>query len=85
MRLDLLLKQTGIIKRRSVAKTLVETGHAMINDKVAKPSSEVKNDDVISLRLGARVIVAKISFTMRGTKEIPTYEIISSERQQDAS
>ena len=50
MRLDLLLKQTGLIKRRTIAKELVDLGRVLINDKVAKPSSEVKENDNLTLK-----------------------------------
>ena len=46
MRLDLLLKQSGIIKRRTVAKALAENGKILVNGKVAKPSTEVKDGNV---------------------------------------
>ena len=37
MRLDHVLKQSGLIKRRTVAKELAERGRILINDRVAKP------------------------------------------------
>ena len=49
MRLDLVLKQSGLIKRRTVAKELAERGRILINDRVAKPSSEVKAGDVVNI------------------------------------
>ncbi|HNX16484.1 MAG TPA: S4 domain-containing protein [Bacilli bacterium] len=85
MRADLVLKQTGIIKRRTVAKTLLENGHIMINNKVAKPSTEVRNDDIITLSLGQRILVAKITFVVRGKKEIPSFEMLSSEKKPNES
>lgn len=80
MRLDLVLKQTAIIKRRTVAKTLAETGHVQINSRVAKPSSEVKEDDILSIRLGSRIIVVKIKFIHQNKREVPTYEVVSPDR-----
>ena len=50
MRLDKYLKVSRIIKRRTVAKEAGEGGRVSINGKVAKPSAEVKEGDVI-LRL----------------------------------
>lgn len=76
MRLDLLLKTTGIIKRRMIAKKLAETGHIDINDKVAKPSSEVKNEDVLTLRLGERVLKVIINIENNGKKDIVTFKQI---------
>lgn len=76
MRLDLVLKRTAIIKRRVVAKNIVDNGHAKINGKLAKPSSEVKNNDIISLRLGQKTINVKIIFQQVGRKEVPFFEAI---------
>lgn len=47
MRLDKYLKVSRIIKRRTVAKEAGEGGRVSINGKTAKPSSEVKEGDVI--------------------------------------
>ena len=59
MRLDLFLKRTALIRRRTIAKEIVEKGHTFINNKVAKPSSEVKDSDIITLHLGTRTIEVK--------------------------
>ncbi|MFA6675785.1 MAG: S4 domain-containing protein [Bacilli bacterium] len=80
MRLDLVLKQTGIIKRRTIAKELAEKGHISINNRVAKPSSEVKEDDVLSLRLGSRFIEVKITYNIKGKRIFPIFELLSSEK-----
>jgi len=80
MRLDLVLKQTGIIKRRTIAKELAEKGHISINNRVAKPSSEVKEDDVLSLRLGSRFIEVKINYNIKGKRIFPIFELLSSEK-----
>lgn len=42
MRLDKFLKVSRIIKRRTIAKTVVDGGKAKLNGKVAKASTEVK-------------------------------------------
>ncbi|MGL4307975.1 RNA-binding S4 domain-containing protein [Cetobacterium sp. SF1] len=42
MRLDKFLKVTRIIKRRPIAKLVVDGGKAKLNGKVAKASTEVK-------------------------------------------
>ena len=49
MRLDKYLKVSRIIKRRTVAKEQIDNGFVLLNSKVAKASSEVKNNDVIHL------------------------------------
>ena len=49
MRLDKYLKVSRIIKRRSVAKEVIDNGFVLVNEKKAKASSEIKVGDTISL------------------------------------
>ena len=49
MRLDKYLKVSRIIKRRSVAKEVIDNGFVFINEKKAKASSEIKVGDTISM------------------------------------
>ena len=80
MRLDLVLKLSGLIKRRTVAKELADRGRILINDKVAKPSSDVKEGDILELRLGNRVLVVEINFELRYKKEFPVYKEVLTKR-----
>ena len=85
MRLDIVLKLSGLIKRRTVAKELAERGRILINDRVAKPSSEVKSGDLLELHLGNRVLVVEISFVERFKREFPTYkEVLTKKVNSDA-
>ena len=83
MRLDLLLKQSGIIKRRTVAKSLAENGKISINGKIAKPSSDVKEGDVLTLVLGTHIAEVEIHYEVKGKREIPTF-IQLSKKKTDA-
>lgn len=78
MRLDLLLKQTTLIKRRTIAKQLIEMGKILVNEKETKPSYEVKEGDLLTLKLGNRVLVVKISYEQMGKRIVPTFEQISA-------
>lgn len=49
MRLDKYLKVSRLIKRREAAKEFIEKGFVRLNGKIAKPSTEVKIDDVIDI------------------------------------
>ena len=51
MRLDKYMKVSRLIKRREVAKEMIDLGYVSINGKIAKPSSEVKEGDVLSRQL----------------------------------
>lgn len=76
MRLDLVLKQSRLIKRRTIAKELCDAGRISINGKVGKPSSEVNDGDVLELKLGQKILVVKITYTKQGKREVPTFEEI---------
>ncbi len=52
MRIDKYLKISRLIKRRTLANEACENGRVKINDKVAKPGSEIKVGDVIEIQFG---------------------------------
>ncbi len=60
MRLDKYLKVSRLIKRRTVANELCTGGGVLLNDKMAKPSSEVKVGDTLTLNLGRRILTVRI-------------------------
>ena len=60
MRIDKYLKLTRLIKRRTIAKELLERGIIKINEKVAKPSSEVKAGDILLLPLGRHKLTVRV-------------------------
>ncbi|MCQ2814878.1 MAG: RNA-binding S4 domain-containing protein [Bacilli bacterium] len=78
MRLDLLLKQSGLIKRRTIAKEFCLKGLVFINGKKQKPSYEVKNDDVMEIIFGERVITVSISLEKQGKKTLITLSEVSN-------
>jgi len=49
MRLDKFLKVSRIIKRRPIAKIVVDGGKAKLNGRTAKSGSEIKAGDVLEL------------------------------------
>ena len=71
MRLDKYLKLTRLIKRRGVAKVLINEDKIFVNDKPTKPAYEVKIGDVIKLELGKRMILIKV----KDIKEVVNKEI----------
>lgn len=60
MRLDKFLKNSRLVKRRTVAKEACEKGLVKINDKIAKPSDNVNVDDILTLKLGEREVSVKV-------------------------
>lgn len=49
MRLDKFLKVSRLIKRRTVAKDIASSNKIYVNDKLAKPSTILKVDDIIKI------------------------------------
>ena len=83
MRLDKYLKVSRIIKRRTVANEACSAGRVTINDKVAKPSTDVKAGDIITIRFGEKLFKAEILdvreyATKLGADEM--YRIIAGEQ-----
>lgn len=60
MRIDKYLKISRIIKRRTVAQEACEGGKVLINNKIAKPSSEVKIGDIITLNFGSKTLNVEV-------------------------
>ena len=60
MRLDKFLKVSRIIKRRTVANEAAEGGRIIVNGKQAKPSYEVKVNDIIEIKFGDKTSKFKI-------------------------
>lgn len=60
MRLDKYLKVSRIIKRRTIAKEACENSRVLINGKVAKAGTEVKEGDLIEILYANGSLKAKI-------------------------
>ena len=61
MRLDKFLKVSRLIKRRTVANEACDAQRVEVNGRVVKASYDVKEGDVISIRLGDKVIKAEVT------------------------
>ena len=73
MRIDLFLKEARVIKRRTIAKEYCERGLVLINGKVAKPSSEVKDGDIVNITFGEKNFDIKAVIGVVGKKERASY------------
>ncbi|WP_300259137.1 RNA-binding S4 domain-containing protein [Clostridium sp.] len=86
MRLDKYLKVSRIIKRRTVAKEACESGRVIINGKVAKPSNDIKEGDVIEILFGNRNLKARvinIAEHVRKENAKEMYEILEGEEDKE--
>ncbi|MBQ8588168.1 MAG: RNA-binding S4 domain-containing protein [Clostridia bacterium] len=60
MRLDKYLKVSRLIKRRTVACEACEQGKVTVNGKVAKPSANVSEGDVIAITFGEKTVTVRV-------------------------
>ncbi len=60
MRLDKFLKESGIIKRRTLAQEMIEKGLVLLNEREAKPSSKVKVGDEIKVYFPRKILLFRI-------------------------
>ena len=79
MRVDKFLKNSRLIKRRTVAKDACDQGRVSVNGKVAKASTEVDTNDIIRIEFGNSEVSARVLEVIDSSnKEAATkmYEII---------
>lgn len=60
MRLDKWLKNSRLIKRRTVANEACDAGRVTANGRPVRASYEVKPDDLLELKFGERVVRVKV-------------------------
>lgn len=83
MRIDLYLKIARLVKRRPVSKELANQDRILINDRHAKPSSDVKVGDLVDLFFGHRhlkVKVLELADSIKKAQSMTLYEILIDER-----
>lgn len=79
MRLDKYLKVSRIIKRRTIAKEIVDKGCVLINEKPAKASSLVKIGDILTIKSNTKCdkyLVKNIFEYATGEKAKLMFEIL---------
>ena len=60
MRIDKYLKNSRLIKRRTVAKEACDSGKVSVNGKTAKAGTEVAEGDEIRIEFGTRIITVRV-------------------------
>ncbi|EYR56372.1 RNA-binding S4 domain-containing protein [Staphylococcus aureus] len=85
MRLDKYLKVSRLIKRRTLAKEVSDQGRITINGNVAKAGSDVKVEDVLTIRFGQKLVTVKVTaLNEHASKDNAMYEIIEERRLEEA-
>ena len=79
MRLDKYLKNSRIIKRRTVAKEACEQGRVEVNGRTAKPGLELRTGDEITITFGSNILKVRVLAmpeTVRKEDADAMYEVI---------
>jgi len=79
MRIDKFLKNSRLIKRRTIAKEACEQERVTINGKIAKAGTEVNVGDEIHITFGNSSVTAKVlrlTESCRKEDAVGMYEII---------
>ena len=82
MRLDKYLKVSRIIKRRTSANEACTGGRVMLNNRVAKPGTQVSVGDLLTIRFGEHIgqyRILLVSETVRKENADSMYEIIQED------
>ena len=80
MRLDKYLKNSRIIKRRTVAKEACEQGRVEVNGRIAKPGLELKTGDEITITFGNNILKVRVLAMPEAVRKEDAdsmYEVIS--------
>lgn len=83
MRVDKYLKVSRIIKRRTLAKEMANNDRVKVNGKIAKSSTSVDVDDIITVTFGNREVTVKVLALLNSTKKEDAknmFEIVEEKR-----
>jgi len=84
MRLDKYLKVSRLIKRRTLAKELCDSGRVQINGRKAKAGAEVALEDMLQIRFGARSLEVRIERIAENARKEFAHELYSVIRDERA-
>ncbi len=69
MRLDKFLKTARIIKRRTIAKEISDKGRILVNERIAKSSTDVHPEDKIVIKFGNKTLTIQVHEVLETTKK----------------
>ncbi len=81
MRIDKYLKNTRLIKRRTIAKEACDAGRISLNGKVIKAGATVKEGDIVTITFGNRwskIKVLRLLDTVKKEDATTMYEILET-------
>jgi len=86
MRLDKFLKISLIFKTRSSAEKSIEDNEILLNGKIAKPSSNIKEGDILTIKFPFKTVTYKIlkieEKNVSKSEAKKMYEILKEEKNE---
>ncbi len=82
MRIDKFLKVSHILKRRTISKELALNERIEINGRIAKPSTDVKVGDEVTITFGNRkmtIRILSVEEIKRKKDAVSMYEVINED------
>ena len=84
LRLDLFLKRSRLVKRRSLAVILCENGHVLLNEHPSQPGKSVREGDRITIRYARKRVLVEVTGIPETTrKDQDCYMVIREEIIED--
>ncbi len=86
MRIDKFLKNSRLIKRRTVAKEACDGGRVSVNGRKAKAGTEISEGDVINIAFGNGEITVRVKMVkdaVRKDDASEMYEVLETKKQRD--
>ena len=68
--MDKFLKVSRLIKRRTVANEVTDTGRVFVNDNPAKPAKQLKIGDIIRIEYASRTLAVRVLKVPEGNVSI---------------
>ncbi len=85
MRLDKFLKVSRLIKRRSVAKEAADHAKIIVNNRPAKPSTDIKENDIVSIHYYERDVMIRVKHLLLSPRKEDAesmYEVIQIQEKK---
>ncbi|MGI5901411.1 MAG: RNA-binding S4 domain-containing protein [Desulfitobacteriia bacterium] len=85
MRLDKFLKVSRLIKRRTVAKEVCEGQKVSVNQRLAKPSTDVQPGDIIAIDMKNRLLEVQVLATpssIRAEEAHTLFSVLKDEKKE---
>ncbi len=85
MRLDLFLKTSRLVKRRTVAQEMCDAGRVLVNGQEAKSAKDIGPGDCLRLSYSTRLIDIEVLTVPDSSKNVTSlpeelYRVISDQR-----